>query len=50
MVTSESLHIACLARRRGSEVIVECFCFLIDIIVVPPEPWLPLVLLLPAHF
>ena len=30
-------------------VVVECYCFLINIIVGLPEPWLPLVLLSLIH-
>ena len=30
--------------------VIECCCFLVHIIVGPPEPWLPLVLCNCRHF
>ena len=35
---------------RGVVVVVECYCFLINIIVELPEPWRPLVLCNCRHF
>ena len=54
MFTIENLHSE--LERGGARVqviavvVVECYCFLINIIVVPAEPWRPLFLCNCRHF
>ena len=52
MFTSESLHSEFKHGDVEVEmvVVVECYCFLIVIIVELPEHWLPLVLCNYVHF